>query len=181
MNALIQLINTVSRYLRQENIPHALVGGISVAIWGRPRATEDVDLLVDLDETALDAFHAYLEKHDIRMDIEQARRAVREGRDFPLYDKWSIHWIDAKMPERPMDRFTLDRATSVELGEESVPVATPEDVIVHKLAGRKDQDLTDARSIVLRRETELDLDYIANRVRELGLDGAWEKIRPTLV
>lgn len=181
MNALIQLINTVSRYLRQENIPHCLVGGITVAIWGRPRATEDVDLLVDIPEEALEAFHQYLADHDIRMDLEVARKAVREERSFALYDTWSIHWVDAKVPSRPVDRFTLERVVTVELAEEPVPVATPEDVILHKLISRREQDLVDAKSIVLRRETDLDLDYIANRVRELDLGHHWENIRPEIV
>ena len=28
------------------NVPYALVGGIAVAVWGSPRATKDIDLLV---------------------------------------------------------------------------------------------------------------------------------------
>jgi hypothetical protein len=181
MNALIQLINTVSRYLRQENIPHCLVGGLSVAIWGRPRATEDVDLLVDLTEDAVPAFHAYLEGHGVRMDRDKAVRAIREGKGFPLYDTWSIHWVDVKTPERPIDRETLERATTIDLAEEPVPIATPEDVILHKLLARRDQDIVDARSIVLRKETGLDLDYLANRVRTLGIAAQWDKVRPELV
>lgn len=181
MNALIQLINTVSRYLREAGIPHCLVGGITVAIWGRPRATEDVDVLVDIDEEALGPFHNYLEQHDIRMDLDKAKRAVREGGSFPLYDTWSIHWVDVKTPARPIDRFTLERATTVELAEEPVPIATPEDVILHKLLARREQDIVDARSIVLRKETELDMDYITNRVRELDMEPDWEKVRPELV
>lgn len=181
MNALIQLINTVSRYLRDENIPHCLVGGLSVAIWGRPRATEDVDLLIDIPEEALPAFHAYLEEHDVRMDLQKAAQAVREGKSFPLYDAWSIHWVDAKTAERPIDRYTLDRATAIKLAEEPVPIATPEDVILHKLLGHREQDLIDARSIVLRRETDLDLEYLGNRVRELGIEPTWERVRPEIV
>jgi len=181
MNALIQLINTVSRHLKEAQVPHCLVGGITIAIWGRPRATEDVDLLIDIDEPGIDALAQYLDDHDIRIDRDAAKKAVREGRAFPMYDTWSIHWVDAKTPTRPIDRFTLERATHIELAEESVPVATPEDVILHKLLARRDQDILDARSIILRRETDLDLDYIANRVRELGIGSAWDRIRPELV
>ncbi len=181
MNALIQLINTVSRYLRKENIPHAVVGGICVAIWGRPRATEDVDLLIDIDETQLPALCDHLKEHNIRIDLEKARKAVRDGTSFPLYDSWSIHWVDARVPTRPIDRITLERATTIELAEEPVSIATPEDVILSKLMGSKSQDLLDARSIVLRRDGDLDLEYLQNRVRELKMEAQWEKVRPEIV
>lgn len=181
MNALIQLINTVSRHLRAERIPHAVVGGIAVAIYGRPRATEDVDLLIEMDEAQLESFHAYLTEHDVRLDLDAGRTALREGRPFPAYDTWSIHWIDLRPAARPIDRISLERAVEVELAEEPVPVATPEDVILGKLHSQRNQDLLDARSIVLRKSGKLDLDYLLNRSRELGLEEAWDRVRPELV
>lgn len=181
MNALIQLINTVSRYLQAEGIPHALVGGICVAIWGRPRATEDVDMLLDIKEEQLEAFGAHLKEHGIKMNMDKARKGLAEGKAFPLYDSWSIHWVDARPPARPIDRMTLERATTVELSEETVPIATPEDAILGKLVDPRSQDLLDARSIILRKSDELDFDYLLNRVRELGIDENWDKVRPELV
>ncbi|MBW3583680.1 MAG: hypothetical protein KY455_11330 [Euryarchaeota archaeon] len=181
MNALIQLINTVSRHLKEHAVPHALVGGITVAIWGRPRATEDVDLLLDIREDDLPALKAYCDDHDLKLDLDAAKGAIKAGRSFPVYDMWSIHWIDARVPVRVHDTKTLERATLVEIGKEKVPVATPEDAILGKLITGRQQDLVDARSIVLRKETELDLEYITEKVHAYEVVPAWEKIRPQIV
>ncbi len=178
MSALTQLINTVSRHLQEKRIPHVLVGGVAVAIWGRPRATEDVDLIIDLREEQLEEFQQHLAEHGIRMKIDKAEKAIRTGTTFPLYDRWSIHWVDARVPSRPVDHMTLERATRVELSGEEVPVATPEDTILGKLMAGNVQDQLDAKSILLRRAGQLDLPYIENRVRELELREQWERVRP---
>lgn len=181
MNALIQLINTVSRYLREQDIPHAMVGGMAVAIWGRPRATEDVDLLVDLKESQLEPLQAYLAEHGVRMKVDKAKLALEGGTSFPMYDSWSVHWVDARPATRPVDHMTLQRATTVELSEERVPIATPEDVVLGKLLSPRAQDLLDARSIVLRKGDELDLEYLDARVHELKIEAQWDKVRPEIV
>lgn len=36
----------VARALEAAGVDHALVGGLAVAVWGAPRATKDIDLLV---------------------------------------------------------------------------------------------------------------------------------------
>jgi hypothetical protein len=177
MSALTQLINTVSRHLREKSIPHAVVGGVAVAIWGRPRATEDIDMIVDLGEEQLAPLHEYLKEHGIKMNADKAQKAVKAGHPFPLYDNWSIHWVDVRPPVRPIDRMTLERATIVEIGGEKVPVATPEDTLLGKLIAGGPQDLLDAKSILLRRADTLDIPYLENRVRELDLREQWARLQ----
>lgn len=42
-------LQSIVRSLDDANVPYAIAGGLAVAIWGAPRATKDIDLLV-LDE-----------------------------------------------------------------------------------------------------------------------------------
>jgi hypothetical protein len=49
---LFRELLTIVRALDQGHVDYALVGGLAVAVWGAPRATKDVDLLIlpeDLD------------------------------------------------------------------------------------------------------------------------------------
>ncbi len=43
---LYEELESVLQALDQAGVDHALVGGLAVAVWGAPRATKDVDLLV---------------------------------------------------------------------------------------------------------------------------------------
>lgn len=177
MNALLQLLHTVTRHLRAAGIDHAVVGGITVAFWGRPRATEDIDILMAIHPDQLADLHAYLEDHDIRMDLEDARARLADGRSFPLFDTWSVHWVDARPPTTGLDHHVLEHAVEIELQEEAVRVASPEDTILSKLAAGRDQDLLDARSILLRQGDRLDRAHVEARVEQHGLDAPWRRAR----
>ncbi len=43
---LLEQLATIVRALDEAKIDYALVGGLAVAVWGAPRATQDIDLLV---------------------------------------------------------------------------------------------------------------------------------------
>jgi hypothetical protein len=45
-------LRNVLRALEQAGVDHALVGALAVAVWGAPRATKDIDLLVRRDDLA---------------------------------------------------------------------------------------------------------------------------------
>lgn len=38
---------SLAAILKERGVPYALMGGLAVAAWGVPRATEDIDLLAD--------------------------------------------------------------------------------------------------------------------------------------
>lgn len=43
---LLDQLGAIVRALEHADIEYALVGGLAVAVWGAPRATQDIDLLV---------------------------------------------------------------------------------------------------------------------------------------
>ena len=43
----------ISRCLQQNSIPHAIGGALALAVWGCPRPTADVDILVECNSPAL--------------------------------------------------------------------------------------------------------------------------------
>lgn len=47
---------SLAAVFRERSVPYAVIGGLAVAAWGAPRATEDIDLLADLSPSSeLDA------------------------------------------------------------------------------------------------------------------------------
>lgn len=43
---LVEQLSMIVRALDEAGIEYALVGGLAVAVWGAPRATQDIDLLI---------------------------------------------------------------------------------------------------------------------------------------
>lgn len=58
---------TVSQKLTELGIPHALVGGLAVGLYGHPRATKDVDLLVQ--DSAFEMTEPFLVFRDELKDV----------------------------------------------------------------------------------------------------------------
>lgn len=54
-----ELLSLATAFAR-ENVEYALVGGLAVAVWGAPRATQDIDLLIP------------------PLELEKAKRCARE-------------------------------------------------------------------------------------------------------
>jgi len=47
---LYEGLMSVTRKLDESGVEYALVGGLAVAVWGAPRATQDIDLLVQAEQ-----------------------------------------------------------------------------------------------------------------------------------
>jgi hypothetical protein len=52
---IFQALASVSKWLNSENIPHAIIGGIAVSLLTEPRATQDIDLTIWIEDTPIDA------------------------------------------------------------------------------------------------------------------------------
>ncbi len=63
----VALRHVVDR-LRRERIPYVLIGAWVLAVWGRPRSTVDLDLLVLVDQSGLDRLGALLNKAGVEVD-----------------------------------------------------------------------------------------------------------------
>jgi predicted nucleotidyltransferase len=61
---LLEELATVVGALDEAGIEYALVGGLAVAVWGAPRATQDIDLLIRPE--SVDAAVAAVEPHGFR-------------------------------------------------------------------------------------------------------------------
>ena len=125
------VLASLVRIFQERSVPHALIGGLAVAAWGAPRATEDIDLLADVNPSPeLDAaFRA--------TGFEAEWRRRDPGDPVPLLLRLcsaSGPEIDVICATRDWEREMLDRAIRVRLPEgPETPVIAVEDLVVLKL------------------------------------------------
>lgn len=133
---------------QERRVPYALIGGLAVAAWGAPRATEDIDLLADLAPSPeLDAA-----LHAGGFQAEWRRGASDDPIPLLLRLRTSSGpEMDVVCATRAWEREMLGRAIRLRLAQgPEIPVVAVEDLIVLKLLAGGPGDLADVADLLQR-------------------------------
>ena len=181
-DAIARLLDLLDR----AQVPFMLTGSIASTTHGVPRATTDLDVVIDPSEAGLEAFLAALGEGGWRIDGgESAARRARMGRThFVVVDdatSWKVDLVVKK--DRPFSLAEFERRERVEVLGVPAWVASAEDVIVSKLEWSKQStDVTlrsrqrrDVAGVVASRGTELDREYVERWVSALDLADEWDQ------
>ncbi|MBI4671420.1 MAG: hypothetical protein HY741_07090 [Chloroflexi bacterium] len=76
----------VLKALEEINAPYMIIGAFAAAAYGSERATHDVDMIVALAESHMDALAAHFPSPHFYADPEQMRNATADGTLFNIID-----------------------------------------------------------------------------------------------
>jgi hypothetical protein len=171
-----KLLIKVVKLFDKLHIPYVLTGGVAVTIWGAPRYTADVDLVVQLRREDIAKLFGGLKKLSEfgYIDEEMIQAAVKRNSEFNYIDTESGFKVDVWIPkDSPFTRTCFDRRVKQKIGEYPVWLVSPEDLIVSKLdwwhrGSMKSQ--YDVRTVMDGQRKGLDWKYIETWATELGLE-----------
>jgi hypothetical protein len=148
---------------------YLLYGGMAAALWGEPRYTEDVDLVLFLPERHAYKFLREAAKHGfaVEEDLAIQQMQVSGWARIPLGNRKSPWHLDLTLGDGPFDKSALARRKRVSLFDRDVWIASPEDLLVYKLVSWRDRDVVDVHAIV-KRQKGLDVAYLRKWI------GWWE-------
>ena len=181
---LAELVARITTRLEAAGIPYMVVGSLASSFHGEPRATADLDLVIDPTPDALARFVGELPSDEYYVDQTTARRALEDRSQFNVVERSSGWKADLLIRrERPFSVLEFQRRQRADLLGTAGFIATAEDTIVAKLewakAGESERQLRDARSILAVSGDQLDMAYIDRWVRDLDLSELWEETRRT--
>lgn len=155
-----------------------LFGAQAVLIWGRPRLTADVDVTVRLDPEEPRALVSALEEHGFRLGVAATDEFVRRTRVLPFVFEGSGLPVDVVLAGPGLEELFLSRAVPVLIGSLTVPVISPEDLVVTKVLAGRPKDLEDVHGILLERLARLDLGVIRDTLDLLETALGQSDLRP---
>lgn len=160
--ALVALV----RWLTTAGVPYALIGGLAVSLQAEPRFTEDVDVVVWIDD---DRWPRLIEEASAfgitprRADVLAFAARTR----VLLLQHASGVPIDVSCGALPFEEELIADAAPVETGPVVVRVARPAHLLVMKAVANRPRDWADIESL-LRQCPALDTTEARRRVREFA-------------
>jgi len=171
-----EMIRRLHRILEENRIPYVIIGGLAAALWGIARTTVDVDVVLTLSSDQLSFLLDRLQEAGFRADPGAVLR-LQEGRPVKLFFTRRFS-VDLRQASFQLDGEAIRRAREgelfglalrvAELFGLALRVATPEDLIVYKLARWGPIDEQDVRAVLESQRGSLDWNYIEAAVRDLA-------------
>jgi hypothetical protein len=166
-------------------IPYLVGGSLASSLYGVPRATQDVDVVVDEVDCERLTRLAEVLKEDFFVDEEMMRKALADRRAFNVIDREELFKVDIFF--RGTDeasRLEMDRRRRFSFPEENegdIYLCTPEDIIVHKLYwyklgdGVSDRQWNDALNVIKVQSKALDMSYLHRVAQMRGVEDHLQK------
>lgn len=170
-----KLLARVADVLNRLKIPYLVTGGMAVFVWGRPRYTADIDIIVELGPGNVDKLTSALRSLSEASYVGEnsIQKALLQKGEFNFIDGESGIKVDFWVGGRnPFDKERFKRPVFKNVFGKRVAFISAEDLILSKLLWHRDggssRHLEDIES-VLKIQKELDLRYIRK----------WAKIQST--
>lgn len=153
---------------RQAQVLYVLIGAWALTAWGRPRATNDVDFLVLVDEKNLPRLGEQLVQAGFLLDETwQEWNPLLKGVQLRLQHQGIT--IDILRSRGSHDQQTFQRRRKKRMDGHYYWVVSVEDFVLQKLQAGRPRDFEDAISIIERFRRKLDHEYLIYWARQLGV------------
>lgn len=184
---ITEFLKLVIDALEAAGIEYLIGGAIAEWAWGEPRATQDLDLVVNIPIKAVNKLSKELEKRDMLIPAEVILDSIIEDRaDIPINAIHMYSGLKADLyPLREGDELrqsAFQRRQRVDYGPPigKVYIHSPEDLILYKLLyfslSQQPKHSRDITAILRTKKDQLDFSYIDTWVDRLGLGSLWKQI-----
>jgi hypothetical protein len=184
---ITEFLKLILESLEASEVEYLIGGAIAEWAWGEPRATQDLDLVINLPIKSVVRFSKELEKRNMLVPADIILDAMMEDRaDIPLN---AIHMYSGLKADLYLMRdgdalrqSAFQRRVLVDYGSPigKVYVHSAEDLILYKLMylglSGQPKHARDIAAILRSKKDQLEIGYIEKWVTQLGLGSVWKEL-----
>lgn len=161
-----------------------VTGSIAATLYGEPRATHDIDLVVNLDLARIDALATaypsdalYLPPPEV---IREKASRTERGHFHIIHHESGLKADFYLAGSDELHAWAFEHSRSYSVDDLVIELGPPEYVITRKLEfyreGHSEKHLRDIRSMLLISEELIDRSVLEQWVRKRGLDAEWQEL-----
>lgn len=177
-------LRDLARALNALGVDWYLFGAQAAIVYGSTRVTEDIDVTVNLGDRAPRVLVSELARAGFELRVADVDAFIERTRVLPFVHVPTSMPVDVVLSGPGIEELFLARARTHQREGQSIPVASPEDLVVMKLLASRPHDLEDVRSILRAQGSELDVSSIQETLKLLeqaldqsDLTPAFERLR----
>lgn len=177
-----ELLRHVVDVLEDQGITYLLVGSLASAVYGEPRLTRDIDIVVELRPDQTSKLFAAFPSPEYYGSEKAAQEAIAANGQFNVIHPASGNKIDFIIARRDAwgrSQISRRRREQVLPGRLGYTAAS-EDVILGKLwyyhEGGSEKHLRDIAGMLQVSGDDIDTGYVDNWARQLGLTEEWQAV-----
>lgn len=172
--------------LEKNEIPYMVTGSVAAIVYGEPRLTNDIDIVLHLKKDVIEKFESFFPLEEfycppLETLILESKREARAH--FNLIHHQTGFKADCYlMGSEPLQIWGFKHRKRVELDANlSLWIAPPEYVILKKLMfyreGQSEKHIRDIANILAISSDEIDINFLKSQIGEHGLSNQWAQVK----
>lgn len=178
-----ELLKKVVQALKDAGIQYMITGSVASSLQGEPRSTQDIDVIVAIQKSAVKKLVESFLPADFYTDEDSICDAINKQRMFNIIDVKEGDKVDFWiLTDEPFDQSRFSRRYVEEVLGIKLQVSSPEDTILDKLrwakfSGGSEKQFTDALRVYEVQFGKLDMNYMEYWVKKLDVELLWKRLK----
>ena len=173
----------IAKKLAKYNIPYLLTGSFAVSYYGYPRATHDIDFIIEISpETNQSVLSLMKDLGKIFViDKNQVKNAVNKKEMLDIFDPESGIKVDFWVIKSDFDKNKFKRSIKIKIDNQKITLISTEDLILTKLLWCKkiksERHMRDCAGIWKIQKGKTDNKYLNIWTKKLGVTNLLKEIK----
>lgn len=174
---LEKVFKALIRAFQRAKIPYMIVGGLAANYYGVPRATFDMDLVIQINLQNAGVLVKSLRALHFSVSRKDAEQIMRIGNRIMAMSPQHPYRVDLWLVKSDYDRTAFARRRKGRLFGQAVWLISKEDLILSKLMAGRAKDLEDATGILRVQSKRLDWNYLSSWADRLNTAEELRRLR----
>jgi hypothetical protein len=180
----LNLFKIYTDILNKNNFRYFITGAVASIVYGDPRLTHDIDLVVNLNFTEVENFTlAFPSDRFYCPPVEVIKEELKlksNGHFNIIHHETGFKADIYLMGEDEFQIWAMKNSREIEFEDSTIYIAPPEYVIIKKLEfykeGRSQKHIFDINSILANSKQLIDFDFLNKAIVEKSLTECWNEV-----